>query len=99
MSSIMTIVFCRTDLVLEFRSFHNVPAYLRKSALKQLCLVLYKYMYFVMLNRSRLEADRSKDIVINGTSTAKISDEVKIILKSFKVQDAVAVIFVNFFKC
>ncbi len=97
MSSIMTIVFCRTDLGLEFKSCHNVPAYLRKAALKQLCLVLYKYMYYVMVKQK--QTSYSKHIVTNGTSTAKISDEVKNILKSFKVQDAVGVIFVNVFKC
>ncbi len=53
----------------------------------------------VFCNVKQKQTSYSKHIVINGTSTAKISDEVKIILKSFKVQDAVVVIFVNFFKC
>ncbi len=54
-------------------------------------------MYYVMVKQK--QTSYSKHIVTNDTSTAKTSDEVKIILKSFKVQDAVVVIFVNVFKC
>lgn len=50
-------------------------------------------MYYEMVKQK--QTSYSKHIVINATSTAKTSDEVKNILKSFKVQDAVGVIFVN----